>query len=883
MRKLLPLMLLFAACKPSGQENALYQSDAFTLYPDRVVQGKYQAVAESPVRIRSGYQSPASETYSRLLAFKFSINEKDNELPVGKDHWVLIGDEHESPLITFGAMPEPMPASPGTFLPPNFEYTFRVDVSEVLAQFEAKGYYQAYDGSRVAKEDFKGFYLAGGAEPLTWDWVNLGNRGLQLQPTADPHIYSLTLQLNPYEEKASEQSWTLTQDLSNRPTYQSDQPLVDALFNLSMEEAILNIEADSTFRTGAKWGGVWTRDISYSIVLAFAYHEPEVAKISLRKKVKRGRIIQDTGSGGAWPVSSDRTTWVLAAWEIYLATGDRAWLEEAWPVIRQSLDDDAKTLFDATTGLYSGESSFLDWREQTYPKWMNNADIYRSQNLGTNVVHFQAHRIAAQMARLLGEDPEPYESRARTIRDGIQKQLWQEERGYFAQFLYGRPDLMVSPRFEALGEALSVLYDVASPEQAARICAESPVTDFGVTCIYPQIPGIPPYHNNGIWPFVQAYWNLAAAKAGNEEVLTHGLAAIYRAGGLFLTNYENFVAQNGDFEGTEINSHRMLWSMAGNLAMVHRVFMGLNFEPDGLRFRPVVPESFGGTRTLSRFRYRNATLNITVHGHGNQIASATLDGKPMQEAFVPADLSGTHEVVIHLNNQAFGGKKHLVPNHFSLPTPLARLGEGKLLWEPVPGAVSYRIYRDGKPAGETTQPEFPLVQASFACWQVTALDGQGWESFSSEPLYQTKPEVITTLEMETVVPSSRLPYTNFSGKGFVAVTTKENRDLVFSVNVPEAGTYLLEMRYSNGSGPWNTDNKCAIRSLTVNDKYAGVLVLPQRGKDEWSDWGWSNPVRLSLSAGSNRLRIHFEEWNNNMNVETNTAMLDQLRLIRMEE
>ncbi len=883
MKKLLPLMLLFAACEPFAQEKAIYQSDAFTLYPDRVEQGSFQGIADSPTRIRSNYQSPASETYSRLLAFKFSINEKDNELPVGKDHWVLVGDERESPLITFGAMPEPMPASPGTFLPPNYEYTFRVDVSNVLAQFETRGFYEAPDGSRVAKEDFKGFYLAGGAEPLTWDWVNLGNRGLQLQPTADPNIYSLTLRLNPYEEKASEQTWNLTQDLSNRPVYQSDQPLVDGLFNLSMEEAFLNIEADSTFRTGAKWGGVWTRDISYSIVLAFAYHEPEVAKISLRKKVKRGRIIQDTGSGGAWPVSSDRTTWALAAWEIYLATGDREWLEEAFPIIRQSLDDDSHTLFDPTTGLYSGESSFLDWREQTYPKWMNNADIYRSQNLGTNVVHFQAHRIAAQMAQLLGENPEPYESRAQTIRDGIQKQLWQEERGYFAQFLYGRPDLIVSPRFEALGEALSVLYDVATPEQAARICAESPVTDFGVTCIYPQIPGIPPYHNNGIWPFVQAYWNLAAAKAGNEEVLTHGLAAIYRAGGLFLTNYENFVAQNGDFEGTEINSHRMLWSMAGNLAMVHRVFMGMNFEPDGLRFRPVVPETFGGTRTLSRFRYRNAVLNITVHGHGNQIASATLDGQPIQEAFVPADLSGTHEVVIYLNNQAFGGKKHLVPNHFSLPTPLARLSEGRLLWEPVPGAVSYRVFRNGQLEGETTQPEFSPGNASFASWQVTAVDALGWESFSSEPLYQVAQNSMTIVEMETVASPSRLPYTNFSGKGFVAISTKENRVLEFSVNVPDGGTYLLEMRYSNGSGPWNTDNKCAIRSLTVNDSYAGVLVLPQRGQDEWSDWGWSNPMRVSLEAGSNSLRIHFEEWNNNMNVETNTAMLDQLRLIRTGE
>ncbi len=113
------------------------------------------------------------------------------------------------------------------------------------------------------------------------------------------------------------------------------------------------------------------------------------------------------------------------------------------------------------------------------------------------------------------------------------------------------------------------------------------MTAYGTTCIYPQIPGISPYHNNGIWPFLQSFWNLAAGRAGNEAALEHGLASIYRAGALFLTNYENFVAETGDYVGTEINSHRMLWSMAGNLAMVHRLFMGLSFEVDGIQFQPV--------------------------------------------------------------------------------------------------------------------------------------------------------------------------------------------------------------------------------------------------------------------------------------------------------
>nr|MBD3622362.1 glycogen debranching protein [Sunxiuqinia sp.] len=388
----LTVLLVAGLVACNQQAEVLYQSNAFTVYPDKVVQGDFEARVLSPEHIVSNYRSTASETYSRLITFKFSINEKDNEKPSGEDHWLIIEEgEHASPLIQFGQHNDPNPGDSGTKLPVNYEYTFRLDLRHVLEQFNEKGYFEAFDGSRIAKDDFKAVYIAGGAEPLTWDFSNLDENGLALKDPDEDGIFELTVTLNPFDEQQNDvKEWKLSEDISMKPSYQSDQPIVDALFNLSLEEAQLNIEPDSTLRTGAKWGGVWTRDVSYSTLLAFAYHEPEVAKISLLKKVKRDRIIQDTGSGGAWPVSSDRTTWALAAWEIYQVTGDRQWLHAAFKVIRNTLEDDYKTLRDEQTGLYRGESSFLDWREQTYPWWMSNVDIYISENLGTNVVHYQA-------------------------------------------------------------------------------------------------------------------------------------------------------------------------------------------------------------------------------------------------------------------------------------------------------------------------------------------------------------------------------------------------------------------------------------------------------------------------------------------------------------
>ena len=875
-------IVMLVSCS-TKDKNILYQSDAFTLYKDKVVQGANTATVVSPTHITSNYKSPASATFSRLIKFKFSINEKDNELAPGNDHWVVIDNEKESPVVVFGQMPEPAPAAPATYLPVNYEYTFRVDMRPVLKQFEEKGYYEAYDGSKVAQSDFKGFYIAGAAEPLSWDFVNLGNKGLLLKDPDKDGIYTITLKFNPYNEKENQaKEWKLSQDLSQKPSYKSDQPIVDALFNLSLEEALKNIEADSTFRTGAKWGGVWTRDISYSIFLAFAYHQPDIAKISLLKKVKRKRIIQDTGSGGAWPVSSDRTTWVLAAWEIYKATGDKDWLQLTYEIIKNTLEDDAKVLFNRETGLYKGESSFLDWREQTYPRWMSNMDIYVSQNLGTNVVHYQAHRILTLMAKELQQPFEQYEQTATTLKAAINRQLWMPDKGYYAQYLYGRNYLTVSPRFEALGEALSVLFDVADEQQAASIFEKSPLTAFGVTCIYPQIPGIPPYHNNAIWPFVQSYWNLAAAKAGNEAALNHGLAAIYRAAAFFLTNYENMVAETGDFNGTEINSDRMLWSMAGTIAMVHRVFMGIHFETDGIRFAPAVPSGYTGTKTLSNFRYRNAVLRISVAGTGNQIKSIRMDGKELPGALLPATTSGNHTIEIEMDNQSFRSNKiNLVANAFSLPDPQVKLNKNRLEWKPVSGAAEYSIFKNGKQVATSKEPVFTITDALTAEYSVCAIAAKGGSSFLSEPVLYTQDAAVIKVEMETMTGKSGLPFVNYSGSGFVEISNTVNKSITLTITTEADGMYLLDFRYSNGSGPWNTDNKCAIRSLYNGSDYIGSCVFPQRGTDEWSDWGWSNSYKVALKKGNNQLQLVLEEWNTNMNVDVNRAMIDYVRVIKL--
>jgi hypothetical protein len=882
------LLGLAAASHAQDATKAVWSSPAYQVYPGKIVQGKYTAKALSATEMRSDYQSPANLFKSSLITFKFSINGKDNEMLSGKDHAFNIVAENgnaETPLIVFGKQLKPAPGAKEQYLAPNTKLRLRLDMREVLASFNTKGYYETFKGDKIYKEDFKGVYVAGSAAPLTWDFDNLVNHAaLQLKDDDGDGIFEVGLLMNaPEQQNQTAAQWKLDKDLSAFPRYQSGYPIADAIYNMSLEEMIKAVEPDSTFRTGKEWAGVWTRDISYSIILSMAYLQPQVAKYSLMKKVnKKKKIIQDTGTGGAWPVSTDRMVWAIAAWEIYKATGDKDWLAQAYVIIRNSIEDDLQNVYDKETGMVRGESSFLDWREQTYPRWMQPADIFESENLGTNAVHYEANKVLASMANLLQQPAvaNRHNRIAAQIKAGINKYLWLPEQQYYGQYLYGRKYKTVSPRSETLGEALCVLFGIASEKQQQSIVNRMPVTAYGAPCIWPDIPDIPPYHNNAVWPFVQSYWMLAAAKTGNEPQVMESISAIYRQAALFLTNKENFVAENGDYSGTQINSSNMLWSLSGNISIVHKIFFGIQFLENSLQFKPFVPVAWKGKRSLSNFKYRNAVLHIELQGEGNEIGSFLLDGKQLSKPELPGDISGSHNISIVLTSKPGPVQSmNKTTSYTSLPAPEPVLQQNLLSWKAIDSAVRYRVLRNGKLYKNSSDIRVIIDATKTAEYQVLAVDRKGISSFASEPLFVVKQGMEQVYEAETIAAPASYAYKGFTGNGFVELSTTVNRQFDIPVEVKKAGWYFIDSRYANGNGPTNTENKCAVRTLMVDDANAGVWVFPQRGKEEWSNWGYTNLIKVYLRAGKHQLSICFSDANENMNETVNQAMIDHIRLV----
>lgn len=885
-----------------SDDPVLYRSDAFTVTASAVEQGGLRAAAVDRERIESTYQRAATE-----VNFKFSLNGEDNERVPGEDHRIYLrpeggpeGSQLVTPVYTFGVLeppetPEPRPAAELREEGP-VEVTFRLDLRPALESWRTTGVYEPPNGAPIAAEDFEAVYVVGNVAPLSWDFGSLSpGSPAQLHDPDGDGIYEVTL---PFEARFARPLtadgravWRLERDLSRFPRHRSPQPLVDALHHLALEELLELERDDGALDAGGRWPGVWTRDLAWSTLLGLALVAPEAVKAGLLARVDDdGRIVQDSGTGGSWPISTDRVAWTLAAWELWAATGDREWLRTAYDAARRSAEADLEVAFDSETGLFRGESTFLDWREQSYPRWMTAADIGAAQALGTNALHYGAYGVLARMARELGEPEEAaarWDAVAEAVLAGLDEHFWQPERGTYGSYRHGRAFPSLEPRPEMLGEALAVVLGAADEARSRRIVSVTPAVPFGVPSFWPYIPDVPPYHNAGVWPQVVGFHAWAAAEAGNPAAVEHALACLYRAAALFLTHKENWVAATGHFEGTEVNSDRFQASSAAQLATVYRVLFGIRLHADRLELRPFVPRPYAGTRTLEGLRYREATLTVTVHGWGAAPREVRLDGRELPRAEVPAELTGAHTLEIVLDGKLPAGEIAMVENVATPATPEARLDGDRLRWEPVEGAARYEVLRNGELILATEELTAPAVEAfGVAEYQVRAVDGRRLASFLSEPVRVGPARAVQVVEpppaaLEPKPAGSEVGTGRRQGASYARLTRDRNPKLEIPITIESAGRYAIDARYANGGGPVSYGHGAVARALWIDGRPAGTLLMPQRGADRWDDWGYTNPVVVHLDSGHHTLTVAYRPAHRNMAGNAGEALLGHIRVTRL--
>lgn len=698
------------------------------------------------------------------------------------------------------------------------------------------------------------------------------------------------------------------------------------------------------FATGEKWAYVWTRDLSYAADLGLAMLDPQRVRNSLDFKLSGWRpgitvapqvpgtpdglqIVQDTGSGGSWPVSTDRLTWALAAEETLrtLPAPERApFAARALKALSNTIEIDRVAAFDPVTGLYTGEESFLDWRDQSYAAWIPGdlASMASSKALSTNVVYYQALNLAAKLAREHkdADKAQRYTRWAQDLKRAINTQLWLPDAGMYSSLTAGHLDDAPLHKFDWLGQALAIVSGVADERQARSILARYPHGPLGAPMIWPQQIGAPVYHNRSSWPFVTAYGLRAAAQGRNAAVADVAYAALMRGAAVNLSNMENLEwlsgqpllldENNPDLSGPVINSRRQLWSVGGYLGMVVKNVFGVEMLDDGIKLQPFVTsklrrDTFGGTNEIAlhdlRLHGKRIDVRLQLPAASDKdgyytVERIVLNGKPFKDTIRLLELADENRIEIVLGKLVAGqqdirrvnANPHeeasavFGPREPTIDT-LSRSASGPVTLRIGANGnaanVSYRVYRDGKlvadklPAGAWLDPK----AGATSCYAVEAqFTDSGNVSHHSQPrCVDAGIEIPVTdarvqSNLKTTVPDARFtrPHLKDWGK-------PEDRFAVERIEIDRPGDYRIQVRYHNGANQVNLGISGGVKWLALKDGNGkvvaqGVIQLPHAPLFKQDTPSvYSTPLAARVKAGS--YRVEMTDFYNMSYLESNRS------------
>ena len=590
---------------------------------------------------------------------------------------------------------------------------------------------------------------------------------------------------------------------------QSGSVLFDALFALAQQEmdqdrvdAIRDPSFDegrpvpcACFQTGARWPYVWTRDVSFAADLALARLDPVRTRQSLQFKLSTARdghtpglfVAQDTGSGGSWPISSDRVVWFLAARHLL---DDVAFAGQTWQALQATLAQDRASAFDADMGLYRGETSFLDWREQTYPDWTREdvrfiGDAYA---LSTNVLHYQALRLGQQLAAQRGDARSTqYQAWADALARQIDARFWREDTGQYMSYIGEAAHPVPYAKIDLLGLSLGILAEVLPAGRARRALASYPMGPAGSPVVWPQEAQQPIYHNRAIWPFVSAYSLRAARALGDGPRIAAEIRSLMQGAALAGSNMENYElvsqavhVEEGALSGPVVNSERQLWSVAGYLAMVLEGVFGV--QADG-RVQPLlpaelVPELFGTRASISLDTgdHRYILQRPRQTGQGLLTAGTVTTQGSTTTVQLVASSAASPAPAVHADADADANAR--APATPSAPIA-TRKGAG---WQ-VPVAAGQVLWQDGRRLAHAAGSARVDDDGRQHCLSLTAR-GQGLESLHSPTVCVGPQQVLRGAQQ-------------------------------WRFTAPTAGAVRLRLQYRNDHGPINTGVTAAVKQLAV--------------------------------------------------------------------
>ncbi|OON66520.1 DUF4450 domain-containing protein [Hymenobacter sp. CRA2] len=106
-------------------------------------------------------------------------------------------------------------------------------------------------------------------------------------------------------------------------------------------------------------------------------------------------------------------------------TGDLAFAREMWPLLQRHLAWEKRNFDPDGDGLYDAYAAI----------WASDALQYSGGGVThSSAYNYLAHKMAAELAALIGQNPAPYRQEATKIRQALNTRLWLPEQGWYAEF-----------------------------------------------------------------------------------------------------------------------------------------------------------------------------------------------------------------------------------------------------------------------------------------------------------------------------------------------------------------------------------------------------------------------------------------------------------------
>jgi glycogen debranching enzyme len=471
------------------------------------------------------------------------------------------------------------------------------------------------------------------------------------------------------------------------PFLQTKNKIVNNAFRIAIGDLLGNILPfqdgllDKPFpclMAGLEYNTPWTRDAAINTWNGAGLLFPEVTENTLKSVLGRadGKI---RIAGQYW----DAIIWTIGAWQQYLFTGDKEFLNLALQAVRNSLEYFETTEFDKSLNLFrgpacygdgvaaypdiytqtKGSSSILDWPECNPDKRAKSGYGIPMHALSTNCLYYQAYVLAQTMAQELGVSPvHEWFEKSKALRSSILSRFWNPQKGTFNYLV---DDFGGSDYQEGMGHAFVLLFGIADKSQSESVLRHQTITPAGIPCVWPSFPryddtmgGSFGRHCGTVWPHIQAFYADAALKFGKTTLFEHEIFTLaehaWRDSQFTeIYNPETCEPYGGmqEDKGKGIRlwktCKRQTWSATGFLRMTIFGLAGMTFESRGIRFNPHVPEKCGFVR-LSNIRYRNMTIDLSITGQGLATKSFKINGQEKPGLFLDASLEGHQTVDIVL-------------------------------------------------------------------------------------------------------------------------------------------------------------------------------------------------------------------------------------------